>query len=103
MTDREVEREKMFTFEFDKGKEAVNVKKHDVSFHEATTVFFDRQSLTFYDPDHSDEEDRFVTMGIASTGRLLFVSHADRGNAIRIISAREATRGERSHYEKENR
>jgi len=88
------------TYAWDKRKESANIKKHGVSFHEASTVFLDDLSMTFYDPDHSDDEDRFITLGISSTGRLLFVSHADRGVTTRIVSAREATKKEREGYEK---
>jgi len=66
-------------------------------------VFLDPLSMSFYDPDHSDNEDRFVTPGIATTGKLLFISHTDRGTVTRIISAREATKMEREGYEKANR
>ena len=91
------------TYEWDKRKETTNIKKHGVSFHEASTVFLDELSMSFYDPDHSDDENRFITLGIAANGRCLFVSHADRGTATRIISAREATKKEREGYEKANR
>lgn len=90
-------------YEWDKRKEATNIKKHGVSFHEASTVFLDELSMSFYDPDHSDDENRFITLGIAANGRCLFVSHTDRGTATRIISAREATKKEREGYEKANR
>lgn len=93
----------LLTFEWDKRKETSNVKKHGVSFHEASTVFLDTHSMTFYDPDHSDDEERFITLGIAATYRILFVSHTDRGMVTRIISAREATKKECESYEKANR
>jgi uncharacterized DUF497 family protein len=93
----------LLTYEWDKRKEASNIRAHGVSFHEASTVFLDALSLTFYDPDHSDNEDRFITLGIASTGRLLFISHTDREAVTRIISAREATNKEREGYEKAKR
>ena len=86
-------------FEWDPNKAARNLKKHGVSFHEAATVFGDSLSTTFPDPDHSDDEDRYITIGLSSGGRLLFVSHADRGDRVRLISAREATRGERMSHE----
>jgi len=91
------------TYEWDKRKEASNIKDHGVSFHEASTVFLDPYSLSFYDPDHSDDEDRFITLGIAATGKILFVSHTDRGMVTRIISARESTKKECEGYEKTNR
>ncbi len=93
----------VLTYEWDKRKEASNVKKHGVSFHEASTVFLDLLSITFYDPDHSENEDRFITLGKTATGRVLFVSHADRKDVTRIISAREATKKERNGYEKASR
>ena len=68
-------------------------------FTEAETVFGDALALTGYDPDHSDEEDRFITMGTSVEGRLLVVSHTDREDRIRIISARVASRKERRDYE----
>ena len=86
-------------FEWDPNKSKINLSKHSVSFPEASTVFADPLSLTRYDPDHSDEEDRYVTMGESSNGRLLIVSHTDRDDRIRIISARLATRRDRKAYE----
>jgi len=70
-----------------------------VSFQEASSVFFDPLSATGDDPDHSVGESRFVTFGVSSSGRLLVVAHAERGEAIRIISVRRATRAERKLYE----
>ena len=70
-----------------------------VSFAEAASVFLDRLALTFPDPDHSDEEDREITIGLSSKQWVLFVSHCERGDRIRIISARKATAKERSQYE----
>lgn len=86
-------------FEWDADKAGRNVAKHGVEFAEAGTVFGDPLAVTFHDPDHSDDEDRFVTFGHSSALRLLVVSHTDRGGAIRIISARVATRNERRIYE----
>ena len=74
-------------------------KKHGVSFEEASTVFFDPLSVTGQDPDHSFDEDRLVTFGLSWSGRLLVVAHTERGDRIRIISAREMTRTERRLYE----
>ena len=88
-------------FEWDKDKAANNVRKHKVSFDEAATVFADTLSSTFADPDHSVEEDRYVTIGMSDRGRVLIVSHTDRGDRLRIISARLATRRERNAYEEE--
>ncbi|QDV38833.1 BrnT family toxin [Tautonia plasticadhaerens] len=86
-------------FEWDEAKAGSNERKHGVSFTEAMTAFADPLSVTAFDPDHAVDEDRFLTMGMSLDGRLLLVSHADRGNLIRIISAREATRRERRDYE----
>lgn len=87
-------------FEWDPLKAESNVRKHGVSFTEATTVFRDTLSLTGQDPDHSEREDRYVTFGYSSANRLLAVSHTDAGEAeIRIISARPATKAERTLYE----
>lgn len=93
----------LLRYEWDKRKEASNIKKHGVSFHEASTVFFDPHALTFYDPDHSDDEERFITLGMAATSKILFVAHTDRGMVTRIISAREATKKECDGYEKAHR
>lgn len=86
-------------FEWDQRKAEYNAKKHSVRFEEAATVLADPLSLTIDDPSHSRTEDRFVTMGRSSMGRLLVVVHADRGNSIRLISARRATRRERKTHE----
>jgi uncharacterized protein len=86
-------------FEWDPEKAARNSDKHGVSFHEAATVFGDPLALTYFDPDHSEDEDRFLTFGHSQQGRLLVVSHTDRGDRTRIISARQATRRERKQYE----
>jgi uncharacterized DUF497 family protein len=84
-----------------KNKAASNLAKHKVSFEEAATVFDDPLSDTFDDPDHSAEERRFLIIGHSEKGRLLFVSHIDDGEIVRIISAREPTRTERELYEQE--
>lgn len=89
-------------FEWDRDKEKRNIKKHSVSFDEAVTVFYDPLSATFTDPDHSIEENRFITVGYSSQGRIFVVSHTERGNAVRIISARPATVLERKRHESEN-
>ncbi len=88
-------------FEWDPRKAATNLRKHGISFTEAGTVFGDELAITVPDPDHSDEEDRFITIGWSNRRRLLMVSHTDRGGRIRIISARELTRNERKVYEEE--
>jgi uncharacterized DUF497 family protein len=89
-------------FEWDPGKAAQNRRKHGVSFHEAAIVFGDPLALTYHDPDHSVLEQRFITVGTSNTGRLLTVAHADRGESIRIISARKTTLRERKQYEQED-
>lgn len=86
-------------YEWDDDKAEANERKHGVAFTEAMTVFADPLALTGYDPNHSDDEDRYLTMGQSDDGRLLVVSHTDRGENIRIISAREASRAERKDYE----
>ena len=86
-------------FEWDRTKEKLNNKKHAISFDKAVTVFYDPLSATFHDSDHSITEDRLITIGYSSKGRLLIVSHTERGNTIRIISARSATASERKRHE----
>ncbi|MCX6832756.1 MAG: BrnT family toxin [candidate division Zixibacteria bacterium] len=88
-------------FQWDPRKADQNLRKHKVSFAEAATVFGDRLAVTDYDPDHSLDEDRYVTIGWSYRGRLLMVAHTDRNNRTRIISARELTRAEREAYEQE--
>ena len=83
----------------DPEKAAANAKKHGLTCEEALTVFGDPLSLTAFDPDHSDAEDRFITLGRSRAGRLLIVVHADDGATVRIISSRKATRRERKDYE----
>ena len=86
-------------FEWDAAKAAHNLSKHGISFEEATTALRDPLSVTGLDPDHSLSEERFVTFGISSGGRILVVAHTDRDDIIRIVSARKATRTERKIYE----
>lgn len=87
-------------YEWDPEKAAANLRKHRVSFREATTVFSDPSALTFDDPDHSDTEKRFITIGTSSKGRVVFLAHADRGDdRIRIISARRTTKSEAHAYQ----
>jgi uncharacterized DUF497 family protein len=86
-------------FEWDESKATTNQRKHKVSFEEASTVFADNLSLTGRDPDHSVEEHRSITFGLSDESRLLVVSHTDRGDKIRIISARLATKAEKKIYE----
>ena len=86
-------------FKWNESKAARNVSKHRVSFEEAKTIFDDTLYVDFYDPDHSDDEERYLIVGESNQGRLLIVSYTERGDAIRIISAREVTRIEREVYE----
>ncbi|MFO7537456.1 MAG: BrnT family toxin [Chloroflexota bacterium] len=88
-------------FEWDPNKAARNKQKHKVSFEEATTVFADPLSATVFDPDHSDDEDRYIIVGFSERQRLLIVSYAEPDNRIRIISARELTSLEKKEYEEE--
>ena len=86
-------------FEWDERKAATNARKHGVSFHEASTVFGDSLAITFYDPNHSENEQRFLTFGLSQSNRLLVVAHTGSGHKVRIISARLMTRYERKIYE----
>lgn len=86
-------------FEWDNKKAERNLRVHGVSFDEAKIVFADPLFLTFADTDHSQEEQRFIIMGQSNEGRLLVVAYTERGQTIRLISAREATRRERQYYE----
>lgn len=83
-------------YEWDSRKASNNLRKHRVTFMEATSAFRDPMALTFSDPDHSEEEEREITVGMSGKGRIIFVSHCGRadGLRIRIISARKATRKE---------
>jgi hypothetical protein len=89
----------MIDFEWDITKAKTNLRKHRVAFSEASTVLRDKLSITIHDPDHSVDEDRFITIGASIAGRLLMVAHTDRGDRTRIISARELTRKECEAYE----
>ncbi len=86
-------------FEWDKAKAELNLKKHGTSFREAATVFGDPLAITFDDPDHSVDEDRFITFGLSRFNHQLVVSHTEREGKMRIISARPMTRQERKIYE----
>ncbi len=92
----------MIRFEWNRAKDSANQKKHGVSFEEAKSVFFDEFAVQFYDEEHSEEEDRFIMLGMSNESRVLVVCHCERneGNTIRIISARKATKKERSFYTK---
>ena len=89
------------TYEWDLAKAAANLRKHGVSFEEAASVFLDPAALTFSDPDHSQDEDRAITIGRSSRQRILFVAHVERDERVRIISARRATRQEQAQYEED--
>ena len=86
-------------FDWDPRKAAANLRRHSVSFEDASTVFAHDYSLTGADPDHSVGEERFITFGMSQSGRPLVVSHTEQGDTIRIFSARRATRSERKLYE----
>ncbi|KAF0122466.1 MAG: hypothetical protein FD151_749 [bacterium] len=85
--------------EWDPKKAKSNLKKHEVSFEEAATALNDPMAATGADPDHSITEDRYVTFGVSKKGRLVVVSHTEKDETIRIISARKASKGERELYE----
>ena len=89
-----------FRFEWDDRKAAANASKHGVTFDEARSVFFDERARLIDDPDHSNDEERFVLLGLSSSLRLLLVCHCYRsaGNVIHIISARKATKHESKFY-----
>ena len=86
-------------FEWDSRKAAANYRKHNVPFQEAATFFGDPPAITFEDPDHSKDENRYVTFGLSQQKRPLVVSHTHRGDRTRIITARSMTRKERRIYE----
>lgn len=86
-------------FEWDVDKAEKNFKKHKITFEEASSVFYDHLAITGIDPDHSIVEERMITFGLSLSGRLLVIAHTDRGESIRIISARKATLKERKIYE----
>ena len=88
-------------FEWDEEKAKANLHKHKVTFDEAATIFGDFLARTFPDPDHSLEEDRYITIGTSDRGRVLIVSHTDREDRTRIISARKAKPHERKAYEED--
>lgn len=91
----------MITFEWDEPKAIANLKKHQVSFEDAKSVFFDDFGIQFFDEGHSSEEDRFLLLGMSSAAKLLIVCHCERehGAVIRIISARKATKRESAFYQ----
>ena len=91
----------MINFEWDTAKAASNKRKHGVSFEEARSVFYDEFAVQFFDEDNSESEERFLMLGFSDEARLLMVCHCERnhGNAIRIISARKATKNEGKYYQ----
>lgn len=88
------------TFEWDAAKASINKKKHGISFDEAKTVFFDENARVIHDPEHSEDEERFIILGLSATAHMLVVIHCFRENdrIIRIISARKATQKESKQY-----
>ena len=89
-------------FDWDPTKERRNLRKHRIDFDEASTVFADTLSITIPDPDHSEDEERWVTIGLSNRHRLLVVVHTEEDETIRLISARRADRLERRNYEEGN-
>ena len=85
-------------FEWNPNKATRNLKRHEVSFDEATTVFDDPMFVTVIDDEHSDDEERYIIIGLSRQARLLVVAHTDRAGQVRIISARKATRKEEQFY-----
>lgn len=88
-------------FAWDTEKALLNVQKHGVTFEEVASVFSDREARIYGDPDHSDEESRFLLVGTSSRRRLLIIASVERGERVRLISARRVTKRERLDYEKE--
>ncbi|MEO0574352.1 MAG: BrnT family toxin [Pseudomonadota bacterium] len=91
----------MLRFEWNPKKATHNRRKHGISFEEAQTTFYDEFALQFFDDDSSQNEDRFILLGLSAESRVLVVVHCERddGDTIRIISARKATARERKHYQ----
>lgn len=92
-------------FEWDDNKAHINIEKHDVTFEEASTVFEDEEAVLFDDPEHSEEEERFLLLGMSNRTKMLIVCHCYRGedDIIRIISARKATKKEAKQYSEFNK
>lgn len=90
-------------FAWDGAKARSNLRKHGLSFHEAATVFGDPLAITYADPDHSQDEDRYLTFGYTNAGKFVVVVHTDRRDYVRIISARRMTRREKKAYQQETR
>ena len=87
-------------FEWDKKKERINIKKHGISFEEASSAFYDEKAIQFFDPDHSEDEDRFILLGISFKLRILVVCRCFRESetVVRLVSARKADRDEQQEY-----
>ncbi len=90
----------MIKFDWDESKAAANLRKHQVSFDEAKSIFFDEFGVQFFDEEHSSDEERFLMLGMSAEAKLLIVCHCERdhGTVIRIISARKATKRESAFY-----
>ncbi len=86
-------------FEWDLEKERKNIRKHEVSFDEASSIFDDPMFITVIDEEHSTDEERYITIGLSNKNRLLLVAHTERDDRIRVISARKATKNEEKFYE----
>jgi uncharacterized DUF497 family protein len=86
-------------FEWNPEKARTNLQKHQLDFEEASTIFDDPEFITFLDEEHSDDEERYITIGLSNKNRLLLVAHTERDNTIRIISARKATKNEEKFYQ----
>jgi uncharacterized protein len=86
-------------FEWDPEKAQKNIRKHEVDFEEASSIFDDPMFITVIDEEHSNDEERYITIGLSNKNRLLLVAHAERDDRIRIISARKVTKNEEKFYE----
>jgi uncharacterized DUF497 family protein len=86
-------------FEWDPNKAKINLRNHNVSFEEAATALSDPMAATGADPDHSNMEERYITFGVSERGRLLVIAHTEENETIRIISARQVSKGEQKIYE----
>ena len=88
-------------FEWDRQKAETNLRKHGISFEEAQTIFTDPLSITLFDPDHTEDEERSIDIGMSDNQRVLVVGYTERSQHIRLINARKASTGERKQYEEE--
>ena len=93
------------SFEWDDRKESTNRKKHGISFEEARTAFYDENALVFFDPDHSEDEDRFILLGLSFRPQVVVVCHCFRESEsiVRLVSARKADKGEEHEYWRQRR